>query len=297
MTVIMKRISMFTIFIILTLSVLAQSKMADKAQIQQFFKSKTYIVLEANLFMLYNPTIKDQVGKHWKITPFEVITQKEFERLKRDPLSSFLFLSTARMSQEKNMFNTIAGWFSGGKDESSYLILNLVMGVKSGKLNDMPDLGSVPLAMEGAGEEFYLFKIGGVLKMMQQIVLKLKENPEPDMKKMALENLPKIKTMDLWVIKSQLTPSLQSETAFKKLYPYSFKFVTADEIEEAVNQSKNILFLHKIGPEEAEITEEAFCTKFILSAADGQLLWVSRHKVSKKKPDAMLEEDLREMIK
>jgi hypothetical protein len=66
---------------------------ADKKQIEDFFKSKTMIVMDADPWTTYNPVINDEIKKYWTITPYEIITSNQFDKMYTDPKISFIFLS------------------------------------------------------------------------------------------------------------------------------------------------------------------------------------------------------------
>ncbi|HQH41236.1 MAG TPA: hypothetical protein PK825_05785, partial [Bacteroidales bacterium] len=70
----------------------AQDYVPTRADIEQFFKTKTLVVLEDNPLMEYNILIQEVMKREWTITPFEVISFKEFEEKRKDPSYSFLVL-------------------------------------------------------------------------------------------------------------------------------------------------------------------------------------------------------------
>ena len=57
---------------------------ADKKQIEDFFNSKTMIVMDANPMIDYNFIMTEAVKKYWKITPYEIISSKEFDKMYTD---------------------------------------------------------------------------------------------------------------------------------------------------------------------------------------------------------------------
>jgi len=154
----MKHTAMFSFLIILVFSseTFAQQNYAKEADFKAFMQSKTLVVLNNTMLSDYNESIKAAVKSLWKITPYEFISQKEFEAKKSNKAFSFLILSDATLEQKEVVMR--------------YNILNLVLGGKAKTLNEMIDLGSVPLSYSDEEENSYLYKIGCIIQFMQYFV-------------------------------------------------------------------------------------------------------------------------------
>ena len=82
----------------------------------------------------------------------------------------------------------------------------------------------------------------------------------------------------------------------KKVYPYKFRIVTKEDIEEAIkNRDPDVVFLHKVGPEGTKVN--ARCYKMVIGAADANFYYFDYHKISEKKPDGLLSQDFKKMAK
>ena len=102
-----------------------------------FFTTKTLVVLEDNPLMEYNSIIKKVMQQEWNITEYDFISNKEFEEKRMDPQYSFIYMSQVT--------------FEDDKTDASYRFLHLSLGGDYFRLNEMPDIASVPLAYYQCG--------------------------------------------------------------------------------------------------------------------------------------------------
>ena len=66
-------------FLLYSIILSGQTNYAKEADYKAFLKTKTLVVLENKLLSSYNETIRKVVEQIWTITPYEFITDKEFE--------------------------------------------------------------------------------------------------------------------------------------------------------------------------------------------------------------------------
>jgi hypothetical protein len=72
--------------------------------------------------------------------------------------------------------------------------------------------------------------------------------------------------------------------------------VTREEIKDLIMEGdENAVFLHKVGPEGKKMNARVY--KVLIGAADAQFYYYNYHKVSAKKPDAIIENDFRRISK
>jgi hypothetical protein len=278
----MKKLIVF-IFLIISFSTLkSQIKVADKAYVDAFLKSKTYMVLDENPFSVLNSFLDSSMKVLWKITPYEVITSEQFEQKMGDPKSSFLFVSLARFTKTEAF---------------DYLIINLSMGDASKNLNSLHDLCIIPLAYEEVDEDSYAYKFTAFIKFIQYFIGYSQQNQGKDIKQMVKENQPEIKNYELWLSASDLATDVNTVAKISKFYPYPVKIVSESEIQKAIEENNpKVAFLHKVGPE-GTAGEGALCLKFILTAKEGKPLYFDNHKISSSKPDAFLSDDFKSLAK
>jgi len=279
----MKRTSLLYLLSLVFASLSAQAPMPTTADIDAFYKSKTLVVLEGG-FSSYDIYIKEEIAKYWNITPFETISQQEFEEMRTDNNFSFLVVTETRFERDREGVN--------------YTFLNLLLGADVPTIAEMPEFGSLPLAYTGVENENYSYKIGIMIKFLQNRVEGLKESTNvAAMKQLKYYNKDskKIKTNTLYLFKEDLAPNVQESTKILKYYPYDFKMVTNDELAKVVGDDENAYFLHCVDPELTQ--REGWSFKLIFGIRDGGLYYFGRHTISEKKPGGFLDTDFKRIAK
>lgn len=277
----MKRL-LYLIFL-LPVSLWAQDiQVATAQQYKDFMKTTTYFVSYDDPFSNYNSYIPKDALKVWTATPMKTVNNETFEKLAVDKANSFVFLSEAEFTN-KGMV-------------SKFNILNIVLGSRTGNLNSMPDLGSVPLSYvwdDEDDEDQYLYKIPGILRFFQYNISYNIENPVTDVREIAKKNKNLLAGKTLYLLKEEMNDEVNSEEEIAKYFKGAVKFVTKEEIlTAALNGEKDIVFLHKVGPGKRNGYP---CIKFLISAADGAPVYFDMHNVSDSKPDAFLSSDFKNL--
>lgn len=253
--------------------------------VNHFFETKTYVVLDDNPMSDYNAKIEEQVKKHWKVTPFEFISQEQFNLKRTDPNNSFLILSRVVFTEDPL--------------QAQYDFFSLMLGGNFSTLNAMPYLSAVPLGYTEAPQESSAYKLGALLKFAQAHVQMLKEHPEniDNDNMFSYYNKAKRSVQDktLYLVKEEMAPEFNSERKVATIYPYKVKFVTRDELEKIIdNAEPNAVFLHKVGPENTK--RKARCFKAIIGT-DNLLYYFDWHMIKDSKPDGLLESDFKKLAK
>ena len=113
---------------------------------------------------------------------------------------------------------------------------------------------------------------------------------------MTNDNIKDIKGKTLYLLENELAKEVNSVARIRKIYPYKFKIVTKEEIEEAIkNREGNIVFLHKVGPEGTKLNARSY--KIIIGAGDANFYYFDYHKINDKKPDGFLTSDFKKLSK
>jgi len=265
----------------------AQIKTPDAQTLKAFRSSKTYIVLEDVPFSEFNSNINDAAKKHWNITSYEIIPLKEFEKLCKNPQFSFLMV--------------VIGEYTGFAKNSTFNVLTLMMGDKSGDVNKMPEILSVPLSYYNSDgdEEDYEYKLGGIMEGIQYAVkniLTQKTTITVSTIKDIFNNYSgEVKTKELLLTKSDLSALVNTVDKIKNNYPYKVTIASEEAIQQAIDEKRaNTAFLHKVGNSD---TRNAVCFKFIINCSDGKLLYGDYHTVSTKEPDGLLPKDFNALTK
>lgn len=280
----MKQILLLTAMVLASMLAFSAETPLTSAHVEQFYKTKTYVVLDDNPLSDYNRKVQESVKRNWKLTEFEFVTQEQFHAKRTDDGHSFLILSEVV--------------FSGDKQVVKYDFFSLVLGGKYPNLLSMPVIAAVPLGYTGAPQETNAYKLGAMLKFLQAHVELLKKKPElveQNVFKYYNSNQKSIKDKTLYLIKEELAPSIDTKAEIAQFYPYKIKFVTRDELEEAIdNDEEGVVFLHKVGPEGTK--RKARCYKIILGT-DSQLYYFDFHMISGKKADGLLDSDFKKLAK
>jgi len=271
--------------VIFMMPLFSQEYLPTRENLAAFFKTKTLVVLDQNPLNTYDSEIMEAMENEWTLTPFEFIKYDEFEKKRKDPQYSFLKL--VNITYENDKLNAV------------YKFLNLSLGGDYFSINQMPDIVSVPVSYNNVDEDSYNYKLGILVRFIQNHVNLINEHPEiisANIFKHYNDNKGDVKTKTLYLITEELEPAINSRARISKIYPYNFKLVTQEEIKDAItNRDENVVFLHKVGPEGTRL--DARCYKVLIGAGDANFYYFDYHMINDKKPDGFLEDDLKKISK
>ena len=254
---------------------------ANKKQYDDFFNSKTMVVLDADPFSGFNMAAPDVMKKYWTITPYEIIPANDFDKKRSDPSLSFIFLSKVQMAKDKKAV--------------FYLYMDVVMGAKTKDIINMPVLISIPLAYTGVDEDDYLEKLPLMIRFVQLHI----NNQKVAKNLQTLNNLKNysdeskaLKDMILLVKESDLAEEVNTVEKIQKDYPGQVKIVTSEEMAKAIDEhAPNTAVLHQLGPAEDENKGRSFCQ--IFGAEDAKLYYYNHQDISQRRPEGMCARDFR----
>jgi hypothetical protein len=283
----MKKILIGLVVCLFVFQAKAQEYLPTEADLNQFLNSKLYVVLETNPIAEYNFKIQEAVKKAWSLTDYEFISYKQFEEMFNDPTKSFLMMTQVV--------------FQGDRTKVRYNFLHIFIG-KSGldSFENLPDIAAIPLSYKEVDEEFWVYKIESLVRFLQTHIQNMKNNPNMIKKNIFQyynENTKDIKQKTLYLVKDEVAPNINTEAKLKKIYPFKTKFVTREEIEDAItNRDENVVYLHKVGPQGTRL--RARCYKIIIGAKDANFYFFNYHWVEKGKNfDGILDKDFKKMAK
>jgi hypothetical protein len=269
----------------MAISLFSQEYVPSREDIDAFFLTKTLVVLPNNPLLEYNYVIKEVMEQEWEITDYDFISFSEFEEKRFDPKYSFLYMTQVS--------------FENDKTDARYRFIHLSLGGDYFRMNQMPDLASVPVAYYNVDEEYYAYKLGILVRFIQNHVRLIRDHPEiisANVFKHYNDNIKDIKGKTLYLLENELAKEINSAARIKKIYPYNFKIVTKEEIEQAIKDRRDdIVFLHKVGPEGTKLN--ARCYKVIIGAGDANFYYFDYHKIDNNNPDGLLESDLKKLAK
>ena len=278
----MKKQTMILAFILTYFSVLssAQQMLPTEKQVNTFIHSRTYFVYDNNIFGMYNGAIKDAANKHWKITDYDFINKDDFKKK--------LKVSTASMVVETESH------FEGQEELGVFTSLSLILGKPGGNINTVPDIITIPMAYSDVDYDNYYYKLGLALLFMQNHVQWLKNNPHVEDKVLInhYKNSRKsTKNKTLWLLKNEMAEDINTLDRIKQVYDGDVKFVTRDEIKEAIDsKNQDVILLHLVAP--SRNIKGTVVTKMILDAANADIYYFDYHRIKgKNNPNKFLKSD------
>lgn len=284
----MKKLLVVIVIGLFGISLFAQKEyVPTKEELLKFKSTKTLVVLEDNPLSDFNLTAKEILPAEWKLTKFDFITWKDFEKLRTDPAYSFILMNQVK--------------FQNDKTNAKYNFLSLLLGGTSPSLGDMADLCSVPLSYTGVDEDHYSYKLGIMLRFMQNHVQMLLDNPEllsVNIFKHYNDNIAELKGKTLYFIPDELSKDINTVAKIKKVYSGDVKLVTREQMREAIdNRTPNVVFLHKVGPEGTRIKSR--CYNILMGVDDAKFYYFNYHMVGDDSDDAdaFLLSDLKKIAK
>jgi hypothetical protein len=279
----MKKLSLLMFTVLMGLPMFAQQHIPTKAEYDAFFNTRTLVVMDENPMSDYNFMIKEVMSKIWKLTEFDFITSKDFELKRRDPAYSFLLTTTAT--------------YDADKTKARYTFLSLLLGENQYNVGDLPDLCSIPLSYMRVEDDSYAYKMEAFIRFIQDHVTLMHQNPQyikENPLKYYNKNVSSLSHKTLYLVAEDLNSDVNTEAKIKKVYPYKFKLVSRDEVQQAIeSKDPNVAFLHKVGPEGTKY--KARCYKMVVGAGDSKFYYFDYHMIDPKDRDALLVSDLKKM--
>lgn len=262
-------------------------KLATPEQFKKFLSTTTYVVKTDNPFSNFNNVIEESINKLWTLTKFKIISTEEFENLKTNQANSFIFLSEAAFTQNKETI--------------SLDILNITLGTKSGNLNLMPDLGSAPLAylpIDAESEEIeeqYLYFIPGILRFFQyNIKYQANQSQVVDLDKLANINKKLLADKILYITSDNLAMDVNSIEKIAKIYSGKVKIASKEEIYNTLlngDSKAAVAFAIKTNGQIG-----LNCFKFIIDANSGALIYYAIQEVKSKEEDGFTASDFKKLL-
>lgn len=281
----MKKLISFLSVAVIVAPLFSQEYLPTREDLEEFFQTKTLVVLDRNPLNTYDAEIQEAMENEWTLTEYDFVTYEEFEEKRKNPDYSFLIL--VNVTFEKDKLNAV------------YKFLNLSLGGDYYSMNQMPDLVSVPVAYRNVEEDSYNYKLGILVRFIQNHMKLIYEHPElisSNIFKHYNDNKGDVKQKNLYLISDELEKSVNSAARISKVYPHNFTLVTREDIKDAItNRDDQVVFLHKVGPEGTRLN--ARCYKILIGAGDANFYYFDYHMINDKRPDGFLEKDFKKIAK
>lgn len=261
----------------------AQEYKPVPADYNEFLQSTTLVVMDANAMSDFNFRIKEVMKSEWTLTPYEFITETEFQAKRNNPAYSFLMLTTVS--------------FDADKTKARYNFLSLLRGKSGARVREMPDLISIPLSYVRVEGDSYAYKMEAFVRFVQDHVKLMLEQPGligDNVLKYYNKNIQSLQSKTLLLVKSDLQTSVDTEAKIRSVYPYPVRLVTEEEVAEAIERKDpDVVFLHKVGPQGGAYKTR--CYKIVIGAADSRFYYFDVHTIDKDSPDRLLLKDFKRM--
>lgn len=282
----MKRFAFFATLIVLPFLLEAQAPFPNAAEIGEFNKSKTCVVLDDNQFSVWNSMIRKAVKTYWNITAVEYIDQALFEERRKDPAYSFITLT--QTSFEKDKANT------------SFNYINLIQGKDVEKIGQMPEICAVPVSSADQDDLDSGYKMGAILRFMQKHAQMISDDPYLTGRrylKYYNKNIPRVAGKVILARQEDLSAGIASVDKIKTYLSNDFRIVSEEDIVSAVNEkAPNTLILHVVGPPPGK-SNSGYCLKMLFGADDDELYYYNQQKIDKYYPAGLLPEDLKRLAR
>lgn len=253
--------------------------------LDHFYTTKTYVVLESNAISDYNIEIQDAVNRFWDITEFEYLKMEDFAEKSKDKSASFLYL--AGVSFEKDRSN------------ARYQFLCLSLGGDRVSIDDLKDVANIPMSYYGVDGDHYAYKLGIMVRFLQYHVRLITENHRivsQNVYKYYNENMADVRGKTLYLVEEEMASNVNTLSEIKKIYPGEVKFVDRETIKELIMaEDEDAVVLHKVGPEGKKMNARVY--KILIGLAEAKFYYFDYHKINGKNPDAFLASDFKKLAR
>ena len=282
----MKKYPAFLLLLVPFVQLQAQREyLPTQEDLDHFYTTKTYVVLETNAISDYNIEIQDAVKKFWDITEYEFLPMKDFAEKSRDKNASFLYLATVSFEKDKS--------------NARYQFLCLSLGGDRVSIDDLRDVANIPLGYSGVDSDHYAYQLGIMIRFLQYHVRLITENPDiisQNVYKYYNDNMADLKGKTLYLVQEELASDVNTLSKIRAYYPGEVKLVDREAIKELIMaQDPDAVVLHKVGPEGKKMNARVY--KILIGLAEAKFYYFDYHKVSNKNPDAFLASDFKKLGK
>jgi hypothetical protein len=282
----MKKYLAFLLLLVSFVRLQAQREyLPTQEDLDHFYTTKTYVVLESNAISDYNIEIQDAVKKFWDITEYEFLPMSEFADKSKDKNASFLYLATVSFEKDKS--------------NARYQVLCLSLGGDRVSIDDLRDVANIPLGYYGVDGDHYAYKLGIMIRFLQFHVRLITENHaivSQNVYKYYNENMADVRGKTLYLVEEELARDVNSLAKIRAIYPGEVKLVDRETIKELIMaKDPDAVVLHKVGPEGKKMNARVY--KILIGLAEAKFYYFDYHKMSEKNPDAFLASDFKKLAK
>lgn len=275
------------IFILITLICLpfiagAQAEIiTKKVKFDDFTAKVTKVVLTGNI--LYDSSLKKEITRLWRLSPYEFCTLDEFEKLKTNPNYYFLLTVKGQFKREKSPGLTFISLVKGGK--------NAAKGIGS-----MLEVISIPIcSSENPSGREHVFMHAIISIIQQHTANAMNKDVDayfgPSNKRL---HLSETSNMLLYFAHNDLSTKVSEEE--KELFSeQGLRFVDEDEIDELIlANTPNTLVSYTVTPYEAK--NGSYCYKMVIDCQSKELYFYKKERLSQYSPVGFFSRELKYII-
>ena len=108
-------------------------------------------------------------------------------------------------------------------------------------------------------------------------------------------NIKELSGKTLYLVADEMAKDVNTAAKIKKVYPGPIKIVTKDDIQKAIADKEDVVFLHKVGPEKTKLKARVY--KILIGASDAQFYYFDYHMLNDTNPDGFLATDFKRLAK
>lgn len=265
----MKKSILIILSICISINLVAQKAVGSAKDLAAFLKSTTFLVTEQDDFSPYNTIMQKAMKEFWTITPYQVISYSEFDKMKNKPQYSFIVLTT--VYPDKNF-------------DIQYNALSVVIGAPGKRFEELPEVGSFPLTFYNQDDWQYLNKIGSILLFLQNHIRITSENK--NLNQLTIlnyykKNTPSLENKTIYFTSDQLDSQVNTIEQIQKIYKGDVKIVESSDIENIVYNRDNKAVLAHIVTSEQTTSSTIKSFKYLIGANDGKLYYIEEKNTTK----------------
>ncbi len=274
-----KKIFILIISIYLPLIAGAQAEIKTrKIKFEDFTSKVTKVVLSGN--ELYDSSLKEEITRLWRLSPYEFCTVEEFETLKTNPNYYFLI--------------TVKGQFK--KEKSPGLnYLSLVKGGKKAErgISRMLEVISVPICSSefpSGREHVFMHAIISIIQYHASNAMDADIDAYFGPINQRL-HLSETGNMTLYIAKEDLSKNINEEMV-DLYFQENMELVDEDEVDKLLlDNTPNALVSYVVSPYNAK--HGSYCYKMIIDCQTKQLYYYRKERISKYLPVGFIPSELR----
>lgn len=265
-------------FCLLAVSASAQIKITTKKmKLSDFLSKTTKVVLTGSSF--YDEALKEEVSRHWRISPYEFCSIEEYEKLKGGTDYYFLAIMDSKSKKEAEPGICVLTVFRGGDEKAE------------AEENKPLDVASLPFAPSGMPTGRELVFLPALIEIIQQYIDDSLTSDRTAYAGWGFYSKRYLKAGDKTILiadddlaeELETDPEWESKNIFIK---------DTDKVDEIFSSgAPGTLISYTVAPNDPQ--RGAVCYKMLITADTHELYYYSKNQISGSFPAGFLDKDLK----